>query len=98
MFRTLSKVECFTKIVTAKKFLTIFTKHSILDVLNTLLESEIYFFAKKRCMVTIHQAFSSLTNLPGPNLDHLCIWQLDTASFFEHFDVKSLEKGLNKGS
>ena len=49
-------------------------------------------------MVTIHQAFSSLTNLPGPNLDHLCIWQLDTASFFEHFDVKSLEKGLNKGS
>ena len=37
-----------------------------------------------------------------PNLDLLCIWQLDAAPFSEnyqklHFDAKHLEKRLNRG-
>ena len=40
--------------------------------------------------------------LAGPNIDLLCIWQLDTAPFCEnkakpYFDAKHLEKGLNRG-
>ena len=39
---------------------------------------------------------------PGPNLDLSCIQLSDTAPFFEnyaklYFDVKYLEKGLNRG-
>ena len=39
---------------------------------------------------------------PGPNLDFLCVWQSDAASFCEnytklYFDAKHVEKGLNKG-
>ena len=39
---------------------------------------------------------------PGPNLDHLCVWQSDTAPVYEnyaklYFDAKHLDKGLNRG-
>ena len=38
----------------------------------------------------------------GPNVDLLCLWQSDAAPFCEnyaklYFDVKHLEKGLNRG-
>ena len=38
----------------------------------------------------------------GPNVDLLCVWQSDAAPFREnyaklYFDVKHLEKGLNRG-
>ena len=38
----------------------------------------------------------------GPNLDLLCVWHSDAALFCEnyaklYFDIKHLEKGLNRG-
>ena len=46
--------------------------------------------------------YLNLLQYPGPNVDLLCICQSDTAPFCEnyaklYFDVKHLEKGLNRG-
>ena len=44
----------------------------------------------------------NFTEHPGPNVDLLCVRQSDAAPFCEnyaklYFDVKHLEKGLNRG-
>ena len=44
----------------------------------------------------------SMANWAGPNLDLLCVWQLDTTHFCEkypklYFDAKHLQKGLKRG-